>query len=111
MPEFKKVFGDNSNQMDVLLVLITLLDQSSRLAWMLIYGLVPLPQRMESIMSHFPTIRSTTPPKINLSLRNDEPPFMVDMQAFFEFSFWMAEALLDLEAQFGDSDQPHKVRK
>ena len=44
--------------------------------------------------------RDLQPPKINLNRRPGQPPFMVDMQGFFEFSFWMAEELLDLEAQY-----------
>ena len=55
--------------------------------------------------------RNTTPTKINLSRRPGEAPLMVDMQGFFEFSFEMAEALLDLEAQFGDPGKPQLVRK
>ena len=39
------------------------------------------------------------PPQINLSRRRFEEPFFVDMEAFFEFSFWISEELLDLEAQ------------
>jgi hypothetical protein len=38
------------------------------------------------------------PPQINLSRRRFEEPFFVDMESFFEFSFWMSEELLDLEA-------------
>ena len=45
-------------------------------------------------------IREFQTPKINLSRRSDSQPLWVDMQGFFEFSFWMAEELLDLEAQF-----------
>lgn len=55
--------------------------------------------------------RNTAPPKIDLSRRAAEPPFMVDMQGFFEFSFEMAEALLDLEAQYADPRKPDLVRK
>ena len=43
--------------------------------------------------------REITPPRLNLNRTPGEPPLMVDMQAFFEFTFWMAEELLDLEAQ------------
>lgn len=55
--------------------------------------------------------RNTAPPKLNLSRRPGELPLMVDMQGFFEFSFEMAEALLDLEAQFADPRKPALVRK
>lgn len=37
-------------------------------------------------------------PQINLARQNFEKPFFVDMEAFFEFSFWISEELLDLEA-------------
>ena len=39
-------------------------------------------------------------PQINLARRQFEPPFYVDMEAFFEFSFWISEELLDLEADY-----------
>ena len=55
--------------------------------------------------------RDISPPKINLSRHPGEPPFMVDMQGFFEFSFELAEALLDLEAQYCDSNKPQLARK
>ena len=38
-------------------------------------------------------------PKLNLSRHPDRPPLMVDMERFFEFSFWIAEELLDLVAE------------
>ena len=38
-------------------------------------------------------------PQINLARRLFEPPFCIDMEAFFEFSFWIAEELLDLLAE------------
>ncbi len=38
------------------------------------------------------------PPQINLARRQFEEPFFVDMESFFEFSFWITEELLDLEA-------------
>ena len=41
---------------------------------------------------------NTQPPQINLARRRFEEPFFVDMESFFEFSFWMSEELLDLEA-------------
>ncbi len=44
--------------------------------------------------------RGTAPPQINLSRRPCEPPLNVSMEAFFEFTFWLAEELLDLEAQY-----------
>ena len=49
---------------------------------------------------HPMTIREINPPQIDLNRRPGARPLMVDMQSFFEFSFWMAEELLDLEAQY-----------
>ena len=40
------------------------------------------------------------PPQINLARRQFEEPFFVDMESFFEFSFWITEELLDLEALY-----------
>jgi hypothetical protein len=45
-------------------------------------------------------IRNVDSPKIDLNRNSTLPPLMVDLQKFFEFSFWMAEELLDLEARF-----------
>jgi hypothetical protein len=45
---------------------------------------------------NIPEIKS---PQLNLSQDSGRPPLMVDMERFFEFSFWMAEELLDLVAQ------------
>ena len=47
-------------------------------------------------------VRTPQLPQINLSLSSFAPPLFVDMEAFFEFSFWMSEELLDLEARFAD---------
>ena len=41
---------------------------------------------------------NSQPPQINLARQSFEKPFFVDMEAFFEFSFWISEELLDLEA-------------
>ena len=38
-------------------------------------------------------------PKFNLNRNSAGQPFQVDMERFFEFSFWIAEELLDLEAE------------
>lgn len=43
--------------------------------------------------------RDLTPPKLNLSRQPGELPLEVNMEAFFEFSFWMAESLEDLVTQ------------
>lgn len=54
-------------------------------------------------------------PQINLNAQHEQPLF-VDMEAFFEFSFWIAEELTDLVAQH-ENDQnvrteiTHKVSK
>lgn len=42
-------------------------------------------------------------PQINLA-PNHQQPFFVDMEAFFEFSFWMAEELTDLVANYEDQN-------
>ena len=36
------------------------------------------------------------PPKLNLTRDPRALPFEVDMEAFFDFSFWLAEELTDL---------------
>lgn len=43
---------------------------------------------------------SLAAPAIELSLSQFEKPIEVDLEKFFEFSFDLAEDLLDLEAQF-----------
>ena len=43
--------------------------------------------------------RSDAVPQLDLNRSAGRGPWMVDMQGFFEFSFWMAEELLDLEAR------------
>ena len=49
-------------------------------------------------------------PKLNLSRRPGQPPLLVDMERFFEFSFWMAEELLDLVALHSeDTNKNSKV--
>ena len=40
-------------------------------------------------------------PKLELSLTRFEAPMEVDMERFFEFSFDLAEDILDMEARFG----------
>lgn len=40
-------------------------------------------------------------PKLELTLTRFESPMEVDMERFFEFSFDLAEDLLDMEARFG----------
>ena len=37
---------------------------------------------------------------IDLARRGDLSPMVVDMEAFFEFSFWIAEELADLLAEY-----------
>lgn len=43
---------------------------------------------------------SLAPPTIELSLSRFEKPIEVDLERFFEFTFDLAEDLLDLEASF-----------
>lgn len=46
------------------------------------------------------TTRIPQLPQLNLTRGPyDQQPLFVDMEAFFEFSFWIAEELLDLEAR------------
>ena len=37
---------------------------------------------------------------IDLARQGDLSPMIVDMEAFFEFSFWIAEELADLVAEY-----------
>ena len=55
-------------------------------------------------------IRENPLPRLNLACRSDQPDFFVDLQSFFEFSFWIAEELLDLEARFRPVRRPVKLR-
>ena len=41
-------------------------------------------------------------PRIRLNDRLGNEPMTMDMQQFFELSFWIAEELLDLEAEYRD---------
>ena len=52
-------------------------------------------QNADNLESSFPPA-----PSIELSLSPFEKPMEVDLEGFFEFSFDLAEDLLDLEAQF-----------
>lgn len=45
-------------------------------------------------------IRTPQVPQLDLSRSPYERPLFVDMEAFFDFSFWIAEELLELEARF-----------
>jgi hypothetical protein len=55
--------------------------------------------------------REFSTPKINLSRKPGELPFDVGMEAFFEFSFWMAEELTDLIAQHECDERKRKTDK
>ena len=44
------------------------------------------------------TDRELTPPQLNLSRNVGQPPMRIGMDAFFEYCFWLAEELQDLEA-------------
>lgn len=55
-------------------------------------------------------LRKIQPPKINLNVPAGSVPLTMDMQKFFEFSFWIAEELLDLEAQFANWQTPASTR-
>jgi hypothetical protein len=56
------------------------------------------------------SVRPMTTPQLDLSRRPNVGPWMVDMQRFFEFSFWMAEELIDLEVRFRPVVKPVKLR-
>jgi hypothetical protein len=47
-------------------------------------------------------IRTPQLPQLNLARSPYERPFFVDMEAFFDFSFWLSEELLELETRFQD---------
>ena len=47
-------------------------------------------------------MRSAQIPQLDLARHTFDLPLLVDMEAFFEFSFWIAEELLDLEAKYGN---------
>ena len=55
----------------------------------------PLNQNTDDLASN-----SLAAPTIELSLSQFEKPIAVDLEHFFEFSFDLAEELLDLEARF-----------
>ena len=55
------------------------------------------------------TFPNSQSPQINLARNPFEPPLFVDMEAFFEFSFWITEELLDLEATHRLKNQRGKV--
>ena len=44
-------------------------------------------------------VRNSEISVLNLARNKYEAPFFVNMESFFEFSFWISEELLDLEAQ------------
>jgi hypothetical protein len=54
------------------------------------------------------SFQNPQPPQVNLASHKFDRPFFVDMEAFFEFSFWMTEELLDLEARH--KQKPHEKR-
>ncbi len=51
-----------------------------------------------------------THPTLELPLTRFEAPLEVDMERFFEFSFDLAEDILDMEARFGASRDRRKDR-
>jgi hypothetical protein len=56
-------------------------------------------------------IRLPHPPIIDLQSNRFEEPLKVDMQAFLDFSFWMSEELLDLEAKFASKTSVAETSK
>ena len=51
------------------------------------------------------------PPTIELPSNRFEEPIEVDVQAFFDFSFWMSEELLKLETKFAPRTSDPSVAK
>ena len=51
-------------------------------------------------------IRTSSPPQVRLNVPVGRPALMMDLNHFFEFSFWMAEELLDLEAEYSEWQTP-----
>ena len=45
-------------------------------------------------------IRSPQLPKLDLARHKFDLPLLVDMEAFFGFSFWLAQELLELEDEY-----------
>lgn len=46
------------------------------------------------------TQREFTPPMLNLTREQGQAPLRINMETFFEFTFWLAEELQDLEAHY-----------
>lgn len=44
--------------------------------------------------------RELTPPMLNLTRNPGQTPMFVSMDTFFDFCFWLAEELQDLECRF-----------
>jgi hypothetical protein len=65
----------------------------------------PLSQNDDNLKPDF-----LSAPSIELALSSFEKPMKVDLEGFFEFSFDLAEDLLDLEAQFKPRRQLHSDR-
>ena len=51
-------------------------------------------------------LRTVQSPQLNLQRSKFDRPFLVDMESFFDFSFWISEELLDLEARFKEKNRP-----
>ena len=51
------------------------------------------------------------PPTIELPSNRFEEPIEVDVEAFFEFSFWMSSELLELENRFAPKTSDQSVTK
>ncbi len=55
--------------------------------------------------------RLNTVPPLNLARNKNDLPLTVEMEAFFDFSFWMAEELQDLISQHEMLNGPVKQGK
>ncbi|MEM9409915.1 MAG: hypothetical protein AAGA30_02310 [Planctomycetota bacterium] len=54
-------------------------------------------------------IRTLTPPRIQLQKSRFGPELFMDLEQFFEFSFWIAEELIELETEFTEWQTPATV--
>lgn len=54
-------------------------------------------------------IRTPQQPQLNLAQSQYDRPLFVDMEAFFDFSFWISEELLDLESRFKQKIRPKQT--
>ena len=51
-------------------------------------------------------IRTNSPPRVQLRTSRFGTELFMDLEQFFEFSFWMAEELIELEDEFRHFQTP-----